>query len=179
MFTWDFISGEVKYFHFGVWSVSVYMIQPKMKLVSGVVSMRSFWQKWNFISADQLSCKHYPKWNHMKGNICTCVNKNDWLLLSGPFISGHPRNEIRFISPTMKSNINRISFIVDWNFVSGRFHFGSHVNTPLVYYPFSKFVFNWFVIWQLKRTINILEKKISVFWNKDALPKRNPQFKEK
>ena len=67
----------------------------------------------------------------MKGNICTCVNKNDWLLLNGPFISGHSRNEIHFISPAMKSNVNRISFMVDWNFVSGRFHFVSDVNTPL------------------------------------------------
>ena len=105
------------------------MIQPEMKLVAGVISLRSFWQKWNFISGDKISCKHYPKWNHMKGNICTCVNKNDWLLLSKRFISDHPQNEIRFIPPTMKSNGNRISFMVDWNFVSGRFHFGSHVTS--------------------------------------------------
>ena len=105
----------------GQFLVTVYMIQPEIKLIADVISLRSFWQKWNLISGDKISCKHYPKWNHMKGNICTCVNKNDWLLFSGPFISGHPRNEIRFISPTMKSNINRISFIVDWNFVSGDF----------------------------------------------------------
>ena len=24
---------------------------------------RSFWQKWNFISGDKISCKHYSKWN--------------------------------------------------------------------------------------------------------------------
>ena len=24
---------------------------------------RSFWQKWNFISGDKISCKQYPKWN--------------------------------------------------------------------------------------------------------------------
>ena len=101
----------------GQFLITVYMIQPEMKLVVGVISLRSFWQKWNFISGDKISCKRYPKWNHMKGNICTCVNKNDSLLLNGPFISGHPRNEIRFISPVMKSNVNRISFIVDSNFV--------------------------------------------------------------
>ena len=60
----------------------------------------------------------------MKGNICTCVNKNDWLLFNGPFISGHSLSEIHFISPAMKSNVNRISFMVDWNsfwvdFISG------------------------------------------------------------
>ena len=27
------------------------------------ISYRSFWQKWNFISGDKRSCKHYPKWN--------------------------------------------------------------------------------------------------------------------
>ena len=114
----------------GQFLITVYMIQPEMKLVAGVISLRSFWQKWNFISDDKISCKHYPKWNHMKGNICTCVNRNDWLLPNGPFISDHPRNEIRFISPAIKSNVKRISFMADWNFVSGRFHFGCHVNTP-------------------------------------------------
>ena len=114
----------------GQFLVTVYIIQPRMKLVSGVVSLRSFWQKWNFISSDKISCKHYPKQNQMKGNICTCVNKNDWFLYNGSFISGYLRHEIRFISPAMKSNVNRISFTVDWNFVLGRFHFGSHVNTP-------------------------------------------------
>ena len=27
------------------------------------ISYRSFSQKWNFISGDKISCKHYPKWN--------------------------------------------------------------------------------------------------------------------
>ena len=27
------------------------------------ISYRSFWQKWNFILGDKISCKHYPKWN--------------------------------------------------------------------------------------------------------------------
>ena len=115
----------------GQFLITVYIIQPEMKLVTGVISLRSFWQKWNLISGEKISCKHYLKWYKMKGNICTCVNKNDWLLLNGPFISGHSRNEIHFISPAMKSNVNRISFMVDWNFVSGRFHFVSDVNTPL------------------------------------------------
>ena len=92
----------------GQFLVTDYMMQPEMKLIAGVISLRSFWQKWNFISGHKISCKHYPKWNHMKGNICTCVNKNDWLLLSGPFISDYPRNEIHFISPAMKSNVNRV-----------------------------------------------------------------------
>ena len=27
------------------------------------ISYRSFWQKWNFISGDKISCKHCPRWN--------------------------------------------------------------------------------------------------------------------
>ena len=27
------------------------------------ISYRSLWQKWNFISGDKISCKHYLKWN--------------------------------------------------------------------------------------------------------------------
>ena len=99
--------------------ITVYMMQPELKLVAGVISLRSFWQKWNFISGDKISCKQHPKWNHIKGNIYACVSKNDWLLLNGPFISDHPRNEIHFISPAMKSNVNGIHFMVGWNFISG------------------------------------------------------------
>ena len=133
---WDFISGEMKYFHFGVWSISYNClhVQPEMKLIASVISLWSFWQKWNFITGYKISCKHYPKWNHMKANICTCVNKSDWLLLNGPFISDHPRNEIHFISVAMKSNVNSIFFMVGWNFASRRFRYGSHVNTLLVIY---------------------------------------------
>ena len=27
------------------------------------ISYRSFWQKWNLISGDKISCKHHPKWS--------------------------------------------------------------------------------------------------------------------
>ena len=39
--------------------------------------------------------------------------QNDWLLLNGPFISDHLQKEIRFISPAMKSNVNRTFFMID------------------------------------------------------------------
>ena len=46
LFTRDFISGEMKYFHFGVWSIkpdtTVYMIKPEIKLTAGVISLQSF-----------------------------------------------------------------------------------------------------------------------------------------
>ena len=75
--------------------VTVYMIQPEVKLIVDVISLRSFWQKWNFMSGNKISCKNYPKWNHMKGTICTCVNKNDWLLFRATpktiFVSFRPQ----------------------------------------------------------------------------------------
>ena len=46
--------------------ITVYMIQPKLKL-TGVFSLWSFWQKWNFILGDKILSKQYSKWNHMKG----------------------------------------------------------------------------------------------------------------
>ena len=108
------------------------MIHPEVKLIEGVISLRSFLQKWNFILRNKISCKIYPKWNHMKGNICTCIKKIDWILLNRPFISDHPRNKIHFISPAIKNNVNRCCFMVGWNFVSCRFHFGSHVSKLLI-----------------------------------------------
>ena len=56
-------------------------------------------------------------------------NENDWLLLIGSF----SETKFYFFLPTMKSNVNRIYFIVGWNFISGRCHFGSQVNTLLVF----------------------------------------------
>ena len=37
-------------------------VRLTLKLTAGVISLRSFWQKWNFISGDKIWCKHYPKW---------------------------------------------------------------------------------------------------------------------
>ena len=61
MITWDFISGEMKYFNFGVWSISYNCLQDKreMKLIAV-----------NFISGDKIICKQYPKWNHRLLFIC-------------------------------------------------------------------------------------------------------------
>ena len=143
MFTWDFISGEMKYFHFGVWSISYNCLhdQPELKLVAGLISLGSFWQKWNFILGHKISCKQHSKWNHIKGNICACASKNTWLLVNGPPISDHPRNEIHFISPAMKSNVNGIPFMVGWisfleDFISGL------METPLLM-KYVKLNFSW------------------------------------
>ena len=41
----------------------VHMNWCEMKLKTAWISYRSFWPKWNFISGDEISYKHYPKWN--------------------------------------------------------------------------------------------------------------------
>ena len=133
MFTWDFISGEVKYFCFGVWSISYNCLHDTTRnktrcwcyfIAVILTEMKFHFGWWNII-------KILPEMKSYKRKHRPCVSKNDWLLLNRSFISGHPRNEIRFISPAMKSSVNRNYFMVDWHFVSGRrFHFRSHVNTP-------------------------------------------------
>ena len=44
----------------GRFLITVYMTQPEMKLIAGVISLQSFWQKWNFILGDEIPWKHYP-----------------------------------------------------------------------------------------------------------------------
>ena len=46
----------------GKFLITAYMTQPEMKFIAGIISLQSFWQKWNFILGDKISCKHYPKW---------------------------------------------------------------------------------------------------------------------
>ena len=136
MLTWDFISGEMKHFHFSVWSIScncLYHITLS-ETHCGCYFISVIWKNLNLISTGKISWKHYPKWNHMKENIWRYVNKIDGILLNESFISRHPRNEIQFISPAMKSNVDRICFLVVWNFFSGIFHFGSYVNNLLVWF---------------------------------------------
>ena len=123
----------MKYFYFRVWSfsyITVYMIQPEMKLIAGVISLQSFWWKWNFISGNKISCKNYPKSNQLNGKICACVyfikTKKIGFYWMGRFFRLPPEMKLHFILPAMKSKVNRIYFLVSWNFILGRFHFGSH-----------------------------------------------------
>ena len=114
MFTGNFISREMKYFHFSVWSISVCIIQPKIKFIVGVISLLSFWQKWNCILRDKVSSKHYPKQIHVKGNICASVYFIKTKLIGfywmGRFFQTTPKTKFHFISPAMESYANRISF---------------------------------------------------------------------
>ena len=56
--------------HFGVWSISYNCSHDTTQHIAGVISLWLYWQKWNFISGDKMSCEHYPKWDYTKGNIC-------------------------------------------------------------------------------------------------------------
>ena len=53
-----------KYIFFGVWSMS--LIHPNMKLMTGFISLWSFWQEKNYVFDHEVSCKHYFKWNIRK-----------------------------------------------------------------------------------------------------------------
>ena len=66
--TWDFISGKMKSFQFGVWLslVIVYVKCLEMKLIAFVISLQLFWQKLNFITCDKSSVNTIPKWNLLK-----------------------------------------------------------------------------------------------------------------
>ena len=37
--------------------------ERRNELIAGAFLLQSFWQKWNFISGDKISCQHYPKSN--------------------------------------------------------------------------------------------------------------------
>ena len=107
----------------GQFFITVYIMQAKIKLIAFVISLWSFWQKWNLISGDKMTCKHNPKWNHAKGNICTCIcfiktwmTVFCWMSHSSRTTS---KTKFRFISPTIKNNVNRISFKMGSNSILG------------------------------------------------------------
>ena len=60
---WDFISIENLASVFSQLFTCVHMNWGEIKLKTVWISYRLFWRKWNFISGDKISCKHYPKWN--------------------------------------------------------------------------------------------------------------------
>ena len=50
------------------------------------------------------------------------------LFLMGWFTPNTPETKLYFISPAMKSNVNKIFFMAKRNFIPFIFHFGSHIN---------------------------------------------------
>ena len=88
--------GRNEIFQFGVWSISyncLYEIH--------VISLRSFWQKWNFISGNKCYVNTTFKWNHSKGNICACEY----------FI------KTKIVDQKIKTKISFISFRPQWKLI--------------------------------------------------------------
>ena len=57
-----------------------------LKLIAGVISLRSFWQKWNLIIVAEISSKRYTKCNTYPANIHLDEDalKTSWRRLSSP-----------------------------------------------------------------------------------------------
>ena len=85
---------------------TVYMKYSEMKLIAGDISLRSFWQKLNFISGDKCYANTAPKWNHPKVNICACE-----YFIKTKTLDQKIKTKMDFILPAMKANINRIFFM--------------------------------------------------------------------
>ena len=67
VFMWVFIPAKKNFFNSESDQsfITFYMKYPVMKVIVGAILLRSFWQKWNFISDDKMLWKHHPK---MKSN---------------------------------------------------------------------------------------------------------------
>ena len=135
MFKWHFIPSEMIYSIFNSVSgqslMTAYMKYHEMKFVVSVISLRSFWIKWNLISSDKMFWKHYPKmkpfekkhlhlriFNWNKYSRSKDQNKNSWKIMY------------------MKTNVNRILFMAKRNFISVKYGFVSNLNTFLQWtYP--------------------------------------------
>ena len=63
-----------------------------------------------------------------------------WKQIWTVFFRTIPEMKFHFISPVMKSNVNRISFTVGWSFISGRFYFEPHVNTLFIHLNVSIYI---------------------------------------
>ena len=81
---------------------TVSMKYPEGKLIAGVISLRSFWQKLNFISGDKCYVNITLKWNHPKGNICACKH-----------LKKNPK--------VFDQKINYISFCPQWKLMKTEF----------------------------------------------------------
>ena len=82
------------------------LIQDKIKLTTVILSLRSFWQKWNFISSDKLLCKHHPKWDHTKGNICPCIYFIKTRVIGFWWMGCFPQTFLHFALPKWKNLVD-------------------------------------------------------------------------
>ena len=74
-----FISCQKICFQFGSWSIPYNCLHkiPKMKLIAGVTSLQSFWQKWNFISGDTYPEMKLSERKHLRMQI-SHKSKGSW-----------------------------------------------------------------------------------------------------
>ena len=87
----------------------------------------------DFISCEKMARWHCPKWNDMEVNIGTYIyfikTRMICFYWMGRFSQTTLETKFQIISLAMKSNVNLISFVKGWNFISARAHF--HVNDLL------------------------------------------------
>ena len=91
--------------------ITVYVKYSKMKLIAGVNSLRSFWQKWNFVSGEKYYVHTTPKWNHPTGNIYTC----EYLII---------KKIAKIVEQKIKTKMNFISFQPQWKLMQTYFFHG-------------------------------------------------------
>ena len=124
MFTWEW----KETFHFGVWSISYNCLHDTTRNEThcghyfsvAILTKNKFRFGWWNIEIIR---------NHMKENICTWLKRMIDFYWTDCLSQTTPETRFHFILPAMKSNVNRIFFMVGWNLISGRFHLESHVNT--------------------------------------------------
>ena len=110
----DKISFQVKcYFQFSVWSVTYNCLHeiPQNEIRCRCYSLHLFWLKWNFISGDKIFCKHYPEMKSFEKKYL-CWRIFNWNKYSRS--KDQNKNEFNFISPVMKTNVNRALFMAIW-----------------------------------------------------------------
>ena len=85
------------------------MKYPEIKLIAGVISFRSIWQKWNFFSGEKCYVSTTWKWKHTKENNCACeYNINTLLEL---LLVARKSNIYLSVFPIESSNIKLYIYI--------------------------------------------------------------------
>ena len=117
----------------GQFLLTVYIIKPEMKLIADVLSLLSFWlffarNSFLLLRFHVNTTRNEIRWKETSTHVFVS-SKQGWMTFTTCRLSRTTLAlKFQFISPAMKSNAN-ISFMKGWNFILGRFHFGSHINS--------------------------------------------------
>ena len=126
MFTQDFLSGEMKYFQFGMWSISKSRLHeaPLNETHCGCYLIPVILTEMKFHLGFQMLCKRSPK---MKSS----ERKHLHMLIFHKRKNSRSKDQNKSlycsISTAMKTYVNRTFFQVE-----SMFHFGSHVKNLLL-----------------------------------------------